>query len=189
MNKDSHRGAQCWGLWQRVTHCRQARHRGSCWHSLFSLHFWTSSSHIFKCCWIFPSCRDSPWSHPTLMWVFFTDTHHSCLIFTQPIKYPTYKTTNQTNHLWMLHPASPHFTLSMEGGCILWREWTEEWSNEWAASGPLVIFLQFFWFLYSLISTDQNPGWNLNTVLFMVRLHNQKISWQWILITSPILSR
>ena len=63
------------------------------------------------------------------------------------------------------------------------------WAKVWAASGPLIISLWIFLFLYFTISTDRNVCRNLNMFLFLVALHNQNIAWQRILISSLILSR
>ena len=81
--------------------------------------------------------------------------------FRQSMKSRTYNTTNQT--------VNP---------------WTNEWAKEQAASGPLIISLWIFLFLYFTISTDQNVCWNPNMVLFLVAVHNQNIAWQQILISS-----
>ena len=63
------------------------------------------------------------------------------------------------------------------------------WAKVWVTSGSLIISLWIFLFSYFTISKDRNICRNLYIVLFLVALHNQNIAWQWILISSLILSR
>ena len=91
----------------------------------------------------------------------------------------------QLIYVWNLVPTIPPTRL-----WLLCQDWCPTVSGcPWAHSGPLIISLWLFLFLYFTISTDQNVCWNLNTVFFLVAVHNQNIAWQRILIYSQIFFR
>ena len=99
-----------------------------------------------------------------------------------------YNAANQTNQ-WIPYCGGSEPMGGPKSGLLAGQRVGRWWAKVWAASGPLIISLWIFLFLYFTISTDRNVCRNLNMVLFLVALHNQNITWQQILIYSLILLR